>query len=81
MSEPVPPAYHLRDLGPAAQAMSRAWEHLVLCMTGHDVSRESMLVMTGSAAGRLLKRVVNSQLLELDGPRPARPSRQVSPNG
>ncbi len=81
MSEPVPPAYHLRDLGPAAQAMWRAWEHQALCMTGHDVGRESMIVMAGSAADRLLKRVVNSQLLELDGPPPARPSREVSPNG
>jgi hypothetical protein len=81
MSEPVSPAHHLRDLGPAAQAMWRAWEHQALSMTGHDAGLESMMVMTGSAANRLLKRVVNSQLLDLDGPRPARPSRQVSPNG
>ncbi len=52
---PVPPTYHLNDLGPQAQAMSKNCNNERVAMILQYVALGSMIVMTGLAASQILK--------------------------
>jgi hypothetical protein len=51
----TPPIYHLRDLGPEAQAMARNCKNERLAMTLQYVALGSMIIMAGVAAAQLLR--------------------------
>jgi hypothetical protein len=53
----VPPTYHLHELGPQAQMMSRNCSNERLAMVLQYVAIGSMIIMTGVAAGQVLKDV------------------------
>ena len=48
----VPPTYHLNDLGPQAQAMSRNCNNERLAMILQYVALGSMIIMTGRPQAR-----------------------------
>jgi hypothetical protein len=52
---PVPPTFHLNDLGPQAQAMSKNCGNERVAMILQYVALGSMIVMTGLAASQVLK--------------------------
>jgi hypothetical protein len=52
---PVPPTYHLNDLGPQAQMMSKNCNNERVAMILQYVALGSMIVMTGLAASQILK--------------------------
>ena len=56
----VPPTYHLHDLGPQAQMMSKNCNNERMAMVLQYVAIGSMIVMAGAAASRLLKEVFGS---------------------
>jgi len=51
----VPPTYHLRDLGPQAQMMSKNCGNERIAMILQYVALGSMIVMTGVAASQILR--------------------------
>ena len=51
----TPPTYHLGDLGPQAQMMSRNCNNERVAMILQYVALGSMIVMTGLAASQVLK--------------------------
>ena len=51
----TPPTYHLNDLGPQAQAMSRNCSNDRIAMILQYVALGSMIIMTGVAASQVLK--------------------------
>ncbi|MFZ1935275.1 MAG: hypothetical protein WCB27_08480 [Thermoguttaceae bacterium] len=51
----TPPTYHLHDLGPQAQMMSKNCSNERIAMILQYVALGSMIVMTGLAASQLLK--------------------------
>jgi hypothetical protein len=51
----VPPTYHLHELGPQAQLMSRNCNNERLAMVLQYVAIGSMIIMAGAAARQLLK--------------------------
>jgi hypothetical protein len=51
----TPPIYHLRDLGPEAQAMARNCKNERLAMTLQYVALGSMIIMAGVAAAQVLR--------------------------
>jgi len=51
----VPPTYHLNDLGPQAQAMSKNCGNDRIAMVLQYVALGSMIIMTGVAASQVLK--------------------------
>ena len=51
----IPPTYHLNDLGPQAQMMSRNCGNERLALILQYVALGSMIVMTGVAASQVLK--------------------------
>lgn len=51
----VPPTYHLRDLGPQAQMMSRNCNNERLAIAMQYVALGCMIVMAGVAAGQVLR--------------------------
>jgi hypothetical protein len=51
----VPPTYHLNDLGPQAQMMSRNCNNERVAMILQYVALGSMIVMTGLAASQVLR--------------------------
>ena len=53
----VPPTYHLHELGPQAQAMSRNCGNDKMAMILQYVALGSMIVMAGVAASQVLKDV------------------------
>ncbi len=53
----VPPTYHLNNLGPQAQLMARNCSDERMAMILQYVALGSMIVMTGIAAGQVLKDV------------------------
>ncbi len=50
-----PPTYHLHELGPQAQMMSKNCSNERLAMVMQYVALGCMIVMTGIAAGQVLK--------------------------
>ena len=56
----VPPTYHLHDLGPQAQMMSKNCGNERMAMILQYVAIGSMIVMAGAAASQVLKRCVRS---------------------
>jgi len=56
----VPPTYHLHDLGPQAQLMSKQCNNDRLAMVLQYVAIGSTIVMAGVAASQLLKEVFGS---------------------
>ena len=52
-----PPTYQLHELGPQAQAMSRNCGNDKMAMILQYVALGSMIVMTGFAAGQMLREV------------------------
>jgi hypothetical protein len=56
----VPPTYHLHDLGPQAQSMSKNCNNERLAMVLQYVAIGSMIVMAGVAASQLLREVFGS---------------------
>jgi hypothetical protein len=56
----VPPTYHLSDLGPQAQAMSKNCGNERIAMICQYVALGSMIVMAGVAASHALKEILNS---------------------
>jgi hypothetical protein len=57
----VPPTYHLRDLGQEAQMMAKNCSNQRMAMVLQYVALGSMIVMTGIAAGQLLKDAFGSR--------------------
>jgi hypothetical protein len=57
----VPPTYHLNDLGPQAQMMSRNCSNERLALILQYVALGSMIVMTGVAASQVLRDVFGTQ--------------------
>jgi len=57
----VPPTYHLHDLAPQAQMLARNCKNERLAMILQYVAIGSMIVMTGIAAGQVLKDVFGSR--------------------
>jgi hypothetical protein len=53
----VPPTYHLHELGPQAQMMSRNCNNERLAMVLQYVAIGSMIIMAGVAASQVLKDV------------------------
>jgi hypothetical protein len=51
----TPPIYHLRDLGPEAQAMARNCKNERLAITLQYVALGSMIIMAGVAAAQVLR--------------------------
>jgi hypothetical protein len=51
----TPPTYHLRDLGPQAQNMSRNCNNDRVAMILQYVALGSMIIMAGVAASQVLK--------------------------
>ena len=51
----VPPTYHLNDLGPQAQIMSKNCNNERVAMILQYVALGSMIVMTGLAASQVLR--------------------------
>ncbi len=51
----IPPTYHLHDLGPQAQMMSKNCGNERLAMILQYVAIGSMIVMTGVAASQVLR--------------------------
>ena len=49
------PTYHLNELGPQAQAMSRNCGNERMAMILQSVAIGSMIIMAGAAAARILK--------------------------
>ena len=56
----IPPTYHLHDLGPQAQMMSKNCNDERMAMVLQYVAIGSMIIMAGAAASRLLKEVFGS---------------------
>ena len=56
----VPPTYHLHDLGPQAQMMSKNCNNERMAMILQYVAIGSMIVMAGAAPSQLLKEVFGS---------------------
>ena len=56
----VPPTYHLHDLGPEAQMMSKHCDNERLAMVLQYVAIGSMIVMAGAAAHQLLRDMFGS---------------------
>jgi hypothetical protein len=56
----IPPTYHLHELGPQAQAMSRNCGNDKMAMILQYVALGSMIVMAGVAASQVLKDVFGS---------------------
>jgi len=56
----VPPTYHLHELGPQAQLMSRNCNNDRLAMVLQYVAIGSMIIMAGVAASQVLKDVFGS---------------------
>jgi hypothetical protein len=52
---PIPPTYHLHELGPQAQMMSKNCTNERLAMILQYVAIGSMILMAGAAARQLLK--------------------------
>ena len=59
----VPPTYHLNELGPQAQMMSRNCNNERVAMILQYVALGSMIIMTGLAASQVLKRRIRSRLI------------------
>ena len=57
----IPPTYHLNDLGPQAQMMSRNCSNERLALILQYVALGSMIVMTGVAASQILKDAFGTQ--------------------
>jgi len=51
----VPPTYHLNDLGPQAQMMSKNCGNDRMAMILQYVAIGSMIIMAGAAASQVLK--------------------------
>ncbi len=56
----IPPTYHLHDLGPQAQMMSKNCNNERMAMILQYVAVGSMIVMTGIAASQILRDVFGS---------------------
>ena len=56
----VPPTFHLQDLGPQAQLMSKNVKNERIAMLLQYVAVGSMIVMAGIAAGKVLKEAFGS---------------------
>jgi hypothetical protein len=56
----APPVYRLNELGPQAQAMSRNCSNDRMAMILQYVALGSMIIMTGMAAGQMLKDAFSS---------------------
>ena len=56
----MPPKYHLHDLGPQAQMMSRNCNSERMAMILQTVAVGSMIVMAGVAASQLLQDMFGS---------------------
>lgn len=52
---PVPPTYHLHELGTQAQSMSRNATNERAAMTLQYVALGSMIIMAGAAAAQVLR--------------------------
>ena len=63
----IPPTYHLHDLGPQAQIMSKNCNNERLAMMLQYVAIGSMIVMAGVAASQLLKEVFGRPVPEQHG--------------
>jgi len=53
----IPPTYHLNDLGPQAQMMSKNCGNDRMAMVLQYVALGSMIIMAGVAASQVLKNV------------------------
>ena len=51
----IPPTYHLHDLGPQAQMMSKNVENERMAMILQTIAVGSMIVMAGVAASQVLR--------------------------
>jgi hypothetical protein len=51
----IPPTYHLSELGPQAQTMSKNCNNDRIAMILQYVALGSMIIMTGVAASQVLK--------------------------
>ena len=56
----MPPTYHLNDLGPQAQMMSKNCGNERMAMILQYVALGSMIVMAGAAASQVLRQAFGS---------------------
>jgi hypothetical protein len=56
----TPPIFHLKDLGPQAQMMSKNCNNERLAMILQYVALGSMIIMAGAAASQVLRDVFGS---------------------
>ena len=66
------PVYHLHDLGPQAQMMSRDCKNERMAMILQSVAIGSMIIMAGAAAAQVLREAFGSTLPRASSAMPRR---------